>query len=233
MNKLIKIFYNPHETGPAELLGRRLARIINVPLLDDELLPGDVVRLDRGPRDLDGYPRIAKIVSRRFPARTSLWFDDPGEAMTLHAVLALLGAECHVIHQPHQGRPGEMVVGHHADLDPVALADAVGIEQPTEREDAPPPGGGKHTPIRAGKNNTATVPVGDPEPLPADGESASKKWLNQTIHEICRQQGFQPFRVAMASFLHFVENAASRSSLLERLDEAERAGLFHVPNRPS
>jgi hypothetical protein len=132
MHKIIKIYYAPDETGPAQLLGKRHARIIDVPLLNDELLQDDIVRLDRHPDDPGGYPRIEKVVFTRFPERSQVSLGNTEEAMTLRAILSILDAECYVILPPRQGELGVMVVGHYEDLDPVALANAIGIKQTDE-----------------------------------------------------------------------------------------------------
>lgn len=127
----IKIWYAHDETGPAELIGDRLARIVHPPLLADNIFPNDIVRLSHNPEDDDdGHPRIVEVVYSRYPFRANLEFDNPGQAVLLHTLFTVLGAEAHVVLPARDHEPGTMLVGHPAVLDPVALAVAVGIPQP-------------------------------------------------------------------------------------------------------
>lgn len=139
MKPIIRIYYEPQETGPAELLGNRLARIVDPPLLTDEFFQGDIVLLDRDADDTErGYPWIEEIVVRRHAERTCLSYSNEIEFYSLSAVFAILGAECRSLLPPGEDRPGTMIVGHASQIDPVALAEAVGITQPLDEYDTPP-----------------------------------------------------------------------------------------------
>jgi transcriptional regulator with XRE-family HTH domain len=65
-----------------------------------------------------------------FPRRTFLNFSEPGQAQRLRSVFALLGADAQVVVKP-QGGCGILAVSHAEGLDPVALANALGITQPS------------------------------------------------------------------------------------------------------
>lgn len=132
-NKIVKIRYDMNETGPAEMLSRTLARIVDVPILAEELFQDDVVRLDRPPGSEEGLPEIKEVVYTRYPVRTYLSVHHEGQIYTLDAIFSILGAQCHVIIPPERRR-GVMIVGHNEFIDPVGLADAVGITQVNSEE---------------------------------------------------------------------------------------------------
>jgi hypothetical protein len=128
----INIHYAEHETGPAERLSRKVARVVDFPLLNDDLHEGSIVRLDRNPDRDEGIPRIAEIIASPYSCRSMLRFRDEAESWMLLLVLRLLGAAARVMWGPKDGKPGVMVVSHDDGLDPVLLAEAIGIPQPDE-----------------------------------------------------------------------------------------------------
>lgn len=132
MKPTVKIWYADDETGPAEILGGNMARVVDAPLLTLDIWQNDIVRLAREPSSGNGYPRIVEVVHTRHPERTYLEFHSEAECHTLRAILALLDAECRVILPPDGDKPGEMSVAHQGDIDPVALAQAIGIAQSDE-----------------------------------------------------------------------------------------------------
>lgn len=132
----IKIYYTPHETGPAERLGGRLARIVNTPLLAQRFWRDDVVRLTHLPGDADGLPRVEKVLFRRHADQRVVGFADAAEAMLLASVFALVGADADVLLGPANGQRGMMSVAFDPPLDPVALARVLGIEQDPEDDEA-------------------------------------------------------------------------------------------------
>jgi hypothetical protein len=233
-NTIIHIHYALDETGPAELLGQRLARILDAPLLTDELFQGDIVRLDRTLGDGDGYPRISKVVHTRFPARTYLAFDNDAEFFTLNPILAILGAECHLILPADNDTPGTMIVGDQEDLDPVALANAIGMSQtppdddePTTEDENGHASNKTPEPHTTAEEGPDVPPQAQRRDQPENAELCSR--LNHQIHELCRQQGWKPLRVAMAAFLNFVENDGLRAPMLERLNTVERTNCLNTP----
>jgi hypothetical protein len=127
----IKIRYGPQETGPAELLGGGLARISDPVLIPEEegLWQGDIVRLTHLPSDADGHPEIAEVVYRQYEHTAYLHITDQAEAVLLHAVLRLVGADSFVVFPPTGDRPGVLAVAHQEGLDPVGLAESIGIPQ--------------------------------------------------------------------------------------------------------
>ena len=100
MNKTIKIYYEPQETGPAELLGGKLAKIIDPPVLTDEIWRGDIVKLTHLD-NLNGFPRIAKVVSKQFDCVTRIDVMDVFEADMHMAIFQLLKCDFAVIIPPH------------------------------------------------------------------------------------------------------------------------------------
>src|SRR5262249_38009091 len=74
MSEVITIYYHHDESGPAELLEGRIARIIDMPLMNEEIFEDDIVQLDRDPEDLDGYARISKVLFSRYPVRSWISF---------------------------------------------------------------------------------------------------------------------------------------------------------------
>jgi hypothetical protein len=129
--RVIKVRYNADETGPAELISRRVARIIDAPLLG-EVCRDTIVRLDRDPRTDEGVPEIQEVLYSPFCCQSWVQFREAGEAITLAHVLRALGADCHAALPPHDDEPGHLVVWHHDCLNPQLLAEAIGIPQPQE-----------------------------------------------------------------------------------------------------
>src|SRR5262245_17037863 len=91
-----KIFYCPDETGPAQLLGDRLARIVDPPLLAD-FSRDAIVRLSHNPVEGDKPPSITEVVWTPYDCLSRLHFDAELEADTLNAIFRLLGLDSWVL----------------------------------------------------------------------------------------------------------------------------------------
>jgi hypothetical protein len=76
MTKEIKIYYNSRETGWAQVLHGRVARIDNTPFLSPKLCRNAIVLLDQDPKYKEGFPKIAKVLYSPYPKRTFLSFED-------------------------------------------------------------------------------------------------------------------------------------------------------------
>src|SRR5262245_46000657 len=92
--KTVKIFYGPDETGLAEVLHGRVARIAGHVMLGRELWRDDIVLLD----SLSGepFPRVERVLYGRFPCQTTIYFYLDSDAERLLSVLSLAGAEAFV-----------------------------------------------------------------------------------------------------------------------------------------
>jgi hypothetical protein len=134
MGQTVEIRYAEAEFGYAEMLGKRIARIVNTPLFSERLCRNAIVRLDRNPEQDDGFPEITEVLHSPYPERTVLRFMEEGEARLLLDLFALLRSDAQVVIPPENGRPGMLVVSHLEGLDPVGLAEAIGISQPAEDE---------------------------------------------------------------------------------------------------
>ena len=127
--KTIKIYYNDDETGPAQLLSKRLARIIDTPVLGD-LCRNCIVRLDGDPDDTERIPGIAEVLYSPYPCRSWVYFqDDDQAAPLLLIIMGVLGADAEVVAPPKDGKRGIIAVSHDEPLDPVLLARAIGMPQ--------------------------------------------------------------------------------------------------------
>ena len=73
--QIVKIHYQDRETGPAEVLKGRVARIVDSPVLNLDLCRNSIVLLDRKPSDL------------RQPGFRWLQDDDTGRCHELDALL--------------------------------------------------------------------------------------------------------------------------------------------------
>jgi hypothetical protein len=133
--KTITIHYAPDETGPAQVLSGRVVRVVDMPLLADELFQDDVVLLDRAPASDEGIPEVKEVLYSKFPGRDEVWFDTIDDAAVLRAIFSLLDAECHVLVLPLNGKRGLLIVSHHGNIDPVALVEAIGLAQEDEGEE--------------------------------------------------------------------------------------------------
>jgi hypothetical protein len=129
VKSVIQIHYEPSETGPAELLDGRLARVIDAPLSATTFWKDDVVRLSHLPGEREGVPEIEAVVLRRFGDQTILVFREPEEATLLSQVLATVGADSCMVLSPRDGKPGIISVAFNPPLEPAGLAKALGINQ--------------------------------------------------------------------------------------------------------
>ena len=129
MKNFITIWYASDESGPAELLGGRLARIVSVPLLAENLWRDDIVLLTHRPGDGEGWPRIARVVHQRYDGVCAVEFYEPGQAEVLSALLSFLGADTAVIAGPADQEPGRLAVAYDWPLNPAQLAEAIGVAQ--------------------------------------------------------------------------------------------------------
>ncbi len=131
-NPMVKIYYDEGESGPAEYLGDRLARIDADPLTD-KVWRGDIVRISHKPGEV-AIPLITDVVCQRFPNRSILQFDDLEELAILGSHLMLAGAELGFKLPPKEGKSGFFCVAHHAHLDPTMLAEALGFFHPDDED---------------------------------------------------------------------------------------------------
>jgi hypothetical protein len=128
-DNIVHIAYSKDETGPAELLGGGLARIVDPVLLGPELWQGDIVRLTHLPDDESGPPGIAQVIHRQFPGKTTVQFHCMFQSVLLTNVFAMLGGDSCLLVTPEEDRPGLLAVMHQEHVNPVLLAEAVGIPQ--------------------------------------------------------------------------------------------------------
>jgi hypothetical protein len=130
MKKTITIRYGERECGWAEPLGGDLARISNMPVMYcDEFWQGDIVRIGPDPEGRSVYPVIKEVVETRYPSKTFLEYQDEDQLDLLRRVLAPLGAAIVVLREPDETCSGDLVIGHSEEIDPVLLAEGVGVEQ--------------------------------------------------------------------------------------------------------
>lgn len=129
----IKVHYAADETGSAELLGGRVARIVATPVFGD-LCRNAIVHLDRDPSAAKGIPAIAEVLYSPYPYRSNLSFANEVELVILLNILAIVGADAQAIYMPRDDEPGLMLVSHQDFLDPKLLAVAIGIDQPDEED---------------------------------------------------------------------------------------------------
>jgi hypothetical protein len=102
-----KILYNDHETGPAEVLKGRIARIVDHPLLcTDQLWKDDIVLLDRDPRKIDNFARIKKVLWTRYPYRGSYSFSHDFQMDLFLFLLRGIGVDCCVAIQATEKQSG-------------------------------------------------------------------------------------------------------------------------------
>jgi hypothetical protein len=133
-NRQIKIRYSDDEAGPAELLGGgKLARILDFPLLNDELWKDDIVKLTQ-----EEYPSVEEIVFQGFPCRSHVRYQGKDAEGILMSIFRLLFCECFPIWPVSEEKPdGVLAVAHDDGTDPVALAEAIGIPQDEPSQDTP------------------------------------------------------------------------------------------------
>src|ERR1700722_3618421 len=129
--KNLRIYYAPDETGPAELLGEKLARIIEVPIGTQDFWRGDIVRLTHLPGDETGAPKVAEVVATRHDQRSHVLYHGSDRiASTLMTLFSILEADSAVIASPDKEMPGLLSVAHDSWLDPVAVVKLLRADEP-------------------------------------------------------------------------------------------------------
>lgn len=129
MNRVIRIWYTANETGEAEVLWGRVARLLDKPIGVDEIWPGDLVLLTHRPGQASGSPRIARVLDQRFNVTARVLYWSFGDLDTLQSMLSVVGAGMAVLCHPDDDKPGVMIVGCNGPVDPEQLAEAIGIRQ--------------------------------------------------------------------------------------------------------
>jgi hypothetical protein len=126
--EIVNIRYAADETGPAELLGGGLARIIDVPLLTEAFWQDDIVRLK--PQG-EGFPTIAEVVFTRFERRTRVqYFGGEFAGSLLLHLFRVLGLDCAFIVPPKDEGPGLISVAHPAGFRPEKVVKLLGADKP-------------------------------------------------------------------------------------------------------
>lgn len=126
--QIIKIHYDPQETGPAEILSGRIVRIVDTPVFGD-LSRNTIARLDCDPSKSTEIPEIKEVLYSPYPQRSRLEFQEEVELIMLLDIFRLLGAEGQAVIMPTKGKPGTLVISHEEHIDPVALANSIGVPQ--------------------------------------------------------------------------------------------------------
>lgn len=117
-----------------ERLDNNLARVLsNHPSIG--LMHNDIVRL---PSDESTNPDITEIVSARYTEQARLFAYTNGDVTLLTTVFALLSGSCYTASPPNLFRTGEVIVYHDGIVDPVRVAEALGIEQDFEPDEEEP-----------------------------------------------------------------------------------------------
>ena len=137
--KIVKIFYDADETGPAQLVGRRLARIVHAPILNLDLCKDAIVLLDAEPSDDHLIPTIKEVLYNPYCCRSPVYFSSADEIIMLANILHLLSADVDVAYPPDGYKHGMAIVSHHHGLDPALLAESIGIDQPEDDYVEPEP----------------------------------------------------------------------------------------------
>jgi hypothetical protein len=120
-NKMIKVRFADDETGWAEKLEGRRARIANVPYVNG-LNIDDVVELHPGPPG--DFPIAGDVLVNEFPGKTALNYPPPFTVNFKILVVALEAKGCKV-----EGVvPGLCIVAHKGDCDPLRLANDGGVD---------------------------------------------------------------------------------------------------------
>lgn len=120
-NKMIRIRFADDETGWAEKLEGRRARIANVPYVNG-LNIDDVVELHPGPPG--DFPIAGDVLINEFPGKTALNYPPPHNENFKMVVEALHAKGCKV-----EGVvAGLCIVAHKEDIDPLRAARETGVE---------------------------------------------------------------------------------------------------------
>jgi hypothetical protein len=124
----ITIEYEAQESGPADLLGARLARIVE-PALFGDVWRDDIVALTHLPGEAEGLPRIEQVLWSRHPYRTDLTYPPSCDAAlsVFRFLLKGLGADFMIPISAANEKGGMLVVAHDEGLDAVKLAEAIGL----------------------------------------------------------------------------------------------------------
>jgi len=127
----IKVRYlGDKETGWATYLAPGLARIANVPISDNINLYDLVEIDDSNKKDL---PLVTRVLKTVYPGKCFLYYAEEWQFHRLRDVLTLVGAHVEGFGGPKEGNPGRIVVAYCEDIDPVMIAEGMGIKQKTKK----------------------------------------------------------------------------------------------------
>lgn len=124
--KSIQLRYSEGETGWADDLGNGLARIKNVPMTDG-LGIFDIVEIENVENSL---PIINRVVNKHYERSIGIFYYQLKQFFVLKSVLGILNAFVGVIVAPTEDNPGIMMVNFNGDIDPILIAEGMGIPQP-------------------------------------------------------------------------------------------------------
>jgi len=126
-SKMVKVLFEPGETGWAEQITGNLARIANIPRAD-ALNIDDVVEL--GAQDEGGRPTIARVLNRVHSKKVTIWYDETWQFWRLSAMIGILNGKTEGGVEPPPGKRGFMSAAVADNVDPLKLAEGIGIENP-------------------------------------------------------------------------------------------------------
>jgi hypothetical protein len=176
-SQVIRIQYAENETGSAELLEGRLARITECPLFTETLFRNSIVRLTHRPDEFNTIPAVVEVIWTPFPKRGDLFYRDKAEFMVLRGLFAQLHAECLVVVECQPDRVGLLAVGHHEGLNPRAVAEAIGMPQQQYMDslnEGPDQAQGATVKDDQSAAGTPQQPVAEPPPPEPSEQSALK-----------------------------------------------------------
>jgi hypothetical protein len=124
--ELVRIKFCERESGWAEKLPKGRYRLKNIPVFDAAgLCIDDIVTV----KPFDNWLMVDKVVKKVFAGKTVVYYDEEYQFHQIVGALKYLGCKCEGMCGAKDGRPGFLVTVYPKGVNPVKVAEKLGVTQ--------------------------------------------------------------------------------------------------------
>jgi len=127
---IVRLYLSDGETGWAEDVGESQYRIANIPF-DGNFNIDDIVEVEN---QKQGPPKVKKLISRTFEARTAIFFDKESQYTKIRALVQEAGGKAEGYIKPSTRGQGIIGVALPTEADVIRIVNQIGIQQPKDWE---------------------------------------------------------------------------------------------------
>ena len=124
LNKMVHVYFAPGEGGKAEEITKDIVKVLNIPLTNRCNLY-DICTVKR----IDGVLHIDKVLSSHFECKIGITYKETHQFYQLAKLFTLCGCKVEGVYSPKDPRPGAMFVAYDPPVDPISLAEGIGVKQ--------------------------------------------------------------------------------------------------------